>query len=116
MLMQGRGFAPGHGFVETWNLIEVGSVMDYMRVSGRQQEQNIEKLAGLCAGTFVMTLAISAYWDSSVRLLHLFEAIPYMVALAMCSRRNKFGYALGFTSGAFWLWMAAVRTSWMQIG
>jgi len=85
-----------------------------MRVSGRNPEQQIEKLAGFCAGTFIITLAISAYWNSSVRLLHLFEAIPFMVALAM--GRNKFGYALGIASGAFWIWMATAKTSWMQVG
>jgi hypothetical protein len=43
-------------------------------------------------------------WDSSIRILHAFEALPYGLAAVLCLRQRKLGYLLGAASGAFWLW------------
>jgi hypothetical protein len=69
-----------------------------------------------CAAMFVAVLAVSAYWDRRIRLLHLFESVPYLAAGALCLRQSKFGYALGVTAGAFWLWMAAIPTTFVRNG
>jgi hypothetical protein len=70
----------------------------------------------ICAATFVVVLAISAYWDRSIRALHFFEAMPYVVAGVLCLRQIKFGYALGVVSGIFWLWMAGFLTTFVRNG
>ena len=69
-----------------------------------------------CAFVFVLVLAISAYWDPSIRVLHVFESLPYLVAGALCLKQSKFGYAVGIVSGAFWLWMAGFLTTFVRNG
>jgi len=73
-------------------------------------------LAAACAIGFIVVLAIAAYWDSSIRVLHLFEAIPYGVAAALCLQQSKAGYMLGVASGSFWLWMAGTLTTFVRNG
>ena len=72
--------------------------------------------AAVCAAAFVIVLAVSAYWDRSIRILHAVEALPYIVAAILVLRQNKFGYALGTVSGVFWLFMAAFRTTFVRNG
>jgi len=72
--------------------------------------------AAVCAVAFVVVLAVSAYWDSSIRLLHVFEAIPYVLAAVLALRRRKDGYALGIVGGAFWLWCGGFLTTFVRNG
>ena len=62
--------------------------------------------AAVCGVFFIVVLAVSAYWDPTIRVLHLFEAVPYVLAAALALRGRKEGYALGIAGGAFWLWCA----------
>jgi hypothetical protein len=73
-------------------------------------------LAAVCATGFIIVLALAAYWDSSIRLLHVFEAIPYGIAAVLCLRQSKAGYILGLASGSFWLWMAGTLTTFIRNG
>jgi hypothetical protein len=77
---------------------------------------NVDRLAAGCAAMFILVLAIAAYWDASIRILHAFEALPYALAAVLCLRHHKLGYLLGAASGAFWLWMAATLTSFVRNG
>jgi hypothetical protein len=70
----------------------------------------------VCAAAFVVVLAVSAYWDRSIRILHVVEALPYIVAAILVLRQHKFGYALGAVSGAFWLFTATFRTTFVRNG
>jgi hypothetical protein len=76
----------------------------------------IDVAAVVCAAAFVVVLAVSAYWDASIRALHAFEALPYVAAAVLVWRRSKAGYALGFAGGGFWLLMATWRTSFVRNG
>src|SRR5262245_58252408 len=73
----------------------------------------VDKLAAVCAAIFILVLAIAAYWDPSIRVLHVFEAIPYGLASVLCLRQRKAGYLLGAASGVFWLWMAGTLTTFV---
>jgi hypothetical protein len=73
-------------------------------------------LAAVCAIGFIVVLAIAAYWDSSIRTLHAFEAVPYAMAAVLCLRQRKAGYILGVASGIFWLWMAGTLTTFVRNG
>ena|SRR5687768_1765527 len=75
-----------------------------------------DRLAAGCAASFIVILAISAYWDPPIRVLHAFEAIPYGIAAALCLRRRKAGYMLGAAGGGFWLWMAGTLTTFVRNG
>src|SRR6266567_7541890 len=76
----------------------------------------IDRLAAVCAAAFIVILGISAYWDRSIRVLHVFESLPYVVAAALCLRQIKFGYILGAAAGAFWLWTAGMLTTFVRNG
>jgi hypothetical protein len=76
----------------------------------------VDKLAAACAAMFIVVLAIAAYWDPSIRVLHVFEALPYGLASVLCLRQRKVGYLLGAASGVFWLWMAGTLTSFVRNG
>jgi hypothetical protein len=75
-----------------------------------------DRLALASAALFVVILAVAAYWDSSIRVLHLFEAVPYLLAAALIARQRRFGYLLGVASGAFWLWTAGFLTTFIKNG
>ena len=73
-------------------------------------------LAAVCAGLFIVVLALSAYWDPSIRVLHVFEALPYGLAAVLCLQQRKTGYLLGIASGALWLWIAGTLTTFVRNG
>jgi hypothetical protein len=83
---------------------------------GRMRGHAIDALAAGCAVAFVVILGIAAYWDRTIRVLHGFESIPYIVAAVLCLRQRKLGYMLGAASGAFWLWMAGTLTTFVRNG
>lgn len=72
--------------------------------------------AALCCFVFIVVLAVAAYRDQTIRTLHVFESLPYLVAAVLCLRQSKLGYALGIVSGAFWLWMAGFLTTLVRNG
>jgi hypothetical protein len=72
--------------------------------------------AAACAALFIAILAISAYWDPTIRTLHVFESLLYLAAGLLCLRRRKFGYALGVAGGAFFLWTAGLLTTFIRNG
>jgi len=76
----------------------------------------MRRSAAVCAAAFIVVLAVSATWDRSIRVLHVFEALPYLLAAILVLRRRKFGFALGFAAGAFWLFTATCRTSFVRNG
>jgi hypothetical protein len=55
----------------------------------------VDTLAAGCAIAFTIILGIAAYWDRTIRVLHAFEALPYIAAAVLCLRQRKFGYCLG---------------------
>lgn len=76
----------------------------------------IDLAAAICAAGFIVVLAVAAYWDPSIRVLHVFEALPYLLAATLCLRRNPFGYALGFAGGVFWLLMGGLASTFIRNG
>jgi hypothetical protein len=101
-------------------VINLGKVRQIVwRTMGEMQTPNrntIDTLAAVCAGAFIVILGIAAYWDRTIRVLHVFESLPYIVAAALCLRQRKFGYMLGAAAGAFWLWTAGTLTTFVRNG
>src|SRR4051794_17092549 len=84
--------------------------------ASRRPGHAIDSLAAGCAAAFIVVLGMAAYWDRTIRVLHVFESLPFIVAALLCLRRHKFGYILGAASGAFWLWMAGTLTTFVRNG
>jgi hypothetical protein len=76
----------------------------------------IGQLIAASAALFVAILALAAYWDRSIRVLHVFEALPYLVAAALGFRGRKVGYAVGVASGLFWLFQAGYLVTFVRSG
>lgn len=76
----------------------------------------VNGLAALCAVGFIGVLGLSAYWDRTIRVLHLFEALPYALAAGLCLGGRKSGYALGVAAGGFWLYVAGTLTTFVRNG
>ena len=76
----------------------------------------IDRLVAICAAVFILILGIAAYWDPTIRVLHVFESLPYAAAVLLTLRRRKFGYMLGAAAGAFWLWTAGFLTTFVRNG
>ncbi|HEY2090629.1 MAG TPA: hypothetical protein VGJ81_01980 [Thermoanaerobaculia bacterium] len=72
-------------------------------------------LIAIFAFAFIIILAVAAYWDPAIRVLHAFEALPYLVAAILCLRRIPFGYPIGAVAGGFWLWTATFLTSFVPL-
>ena len=70
----------------------------------------------VCSAIFVAVLAVSAWFDPTIRALHVAEAAPYIAAAVLCLQRRREGYALAFACGVFWLWGGAVRTTFVREG
>jgi hypothetical protein len=89
--------------------------MDASARSAAQIEKTNIAIA-VFAGAFVIVLALAAYWDKSIRLLHFVESFPYVAAAVLCLRNRKAGYAIAFAAGAFWLWTAGFLTTFVRNG
>jgi hypothetical protein len=76
----------------------------------------IEIAIAFSAALFVLVLAIAAYFDRSIIILHVVEALPYLIAPILCLKKKKFGYFLAFASGGFWLWTAGFLTTFIRNG
>jgi hypothetical protein len=85
-------------------------------IDSSKRGKTIDRLAAACATAFIVILGIAAYWDRTIRVLHVFEALPYILAAALCLRQRKFGYMLGAAAGAFWLWTAGTLTTFVRNG
>lgn len=79
-------------------------------------KNRVDAAAAFCAVAFIVILAIAAYWDPSIRVLHVFESFPYLLAAILCLRHARSGYAFGAVSGAFWLWTAGFRSTFIRNG
>lgn len=79
-------------------------------------KKTVDAAAAVCAVTFIVILAIAAYFDPSIRVLHFFEAFPYLLAAILCLRHIRSGYAFGMVSGGFWLWTAGFLTTFIRNG
>src|SRR5688572_13615548 len=82
----------------------------------RSRSTAVDRAAAASSAAFIIILAVSAYWDRSIRVLHVFEALPYGLAAVLSIQQRKIGYLVGAASGAFWLWMAATQTTFVRNG
>jgi len=69
-----------------------------------------------CVVVFVAVLILSALWDASIRVLHVFEVLLYLVIATLAFRPSKFAYALTFAGGVMWLWCGSGLTTFVRNG
>ena len=68
------------------------------------------------AVAFILVLAISAYWEPDIRLLHFFQAWMYVVTIALSFRRNRWGHFVGSSTAGFWNYLNLFAVSFFFNG
>jgi hypothetical protein len=81
-----------------------------------RSERLVGRLIWASSALFVLVLVLAAYWDPTIRVLHVFEAVPFLLAAFLSARNSKVGYALGVASGGFWLWLAGWVVTFVRRG
>src|SRR5262245_51246183 len=65
---------------------------------------------------FILVLALSAVFDPSIRILHIFQAFIYVAVIILASRRSAWGYGAGCLIAAFWNWVNIFHTTFIANG
>ena len=68
------------------------------------------------AVAFILVLAISAYWEPQIRLLHFFQAWMYVATIALSFRRNRWGHFVGISTAGFWNYLNLFAVSFFFNG
>jgi hypothetical protein len=54
------------------------------------------------AVVFILMLAVSAFWEASIRWLHFFQAWMYLATIVLSFRRSRWGYFIGLSAAGLW--------------
>ena len=71
-------------------------------------------LAG--AGTFIVALFISAYWERDIRWLHFFQSWMYVAAIVLLLKGNRWGLFIGTGAALFWNYINLFVVSFFSNG
>ena len=75
-----------------------------------------EVLVVVGAATFIVLLALSAWWEADIRWLHLFQAAMYVVTIVLVLRGSRWGHFLGLSIAGFWDYVNVFGTSFFFNG
>jgi hypothetical protein len=65
---------------------------------------------------FILILAVSAYWEPDIRLLHFFQAFIYVAVIGLSLQHNRWGYFIGISIAAFWNAANIFATTFLRAG
>jgi hypothetical protein len=65
---------------------------------------------------FIFVLALSAYWEQDIRLLHFFQAWMYLAAIALALRQSRWGHFIGISTACFWNYTNLFATTFFLNG
>lgn len=65
---------------------------------------------------FILILALSAVFDPSIRVLHVFQAFVYVAVIILAERRSAWGYGAGCLIAAFWNFVNLFHTTFIANG
>lgn len=69
-----------------------------------------------CGGLFIAILALSAWWDPSIRWLHGFQALLYVATAVLALKRDRWGYFLGAATAGFWNYATLFLNNFFHAG
>lgn len=72
-------------------------------------------IAGSCA-VFIFVLGLSAVYDPSIRVLHMFQALIYVGVIILSRKNSAWGYGAGCLIAALWNWTNLVHTTFIANG
>ena len=62
----------------------------------------IQGLIVASCAVFVFVLALSAIFDPSIRVLHVFQAGIYVAVVVLARKHSAWGYGVGCLTAAYW--------------
>jgi hypothetical protein len=65
---------------------------------------------------FILVLILSAVFDPSIRVLHVFQAFIYVAVIILAARHSAWGYGAGCLIAAFWNWINLAHTTFIANG
>ena len=68
------------------------------------------------ATIFIVVLAVSAFWEADIRLLHFFQAWMYIATIVLSVRRNRWGYLIGISAAGLWAYANLFVTTFFVSG
>jgi len=86
-----------------------------MRDTARRNS-SIQWLVVASCTVFILVLALSAVYDPSIRVLHVFQAAIYVAVVILARRRNAWGYGAGCLVAALWNWTNLAHTTFIANG
>lgn len=86
------------------------------QASGTRMDRLLFCVIALASAGFVGVLALAAYWDHSIILLHASQSLQYVGIVALAARRNRWGYFLGIAVGGFWNYLTLFVNNFVRSG
>lgn len=65
---------------------------------------------------FIFALAVSAYFEPAIRVLHTFQAFIYLAVIAGALRHQKWAYGAGISIAAFWNYINLFLNTFIRNG
>ena len=65
---------------------------------------------------FIFVLWLSAYFDASIRWLHVFQSWMYLATIWLSLRRNRWGYFIGASAAGLWDYINLFVTTFLRSG
>src|SRR5258708_38078432 len=77
-------------------------ILDPWRWAAEPNLRLLNSLIWIRAAGFIAILALSAAWDPTIALLHLFQSLMYVAVIALSAKGSRWGLFLGVSAAAFW--------------
>lgn len=76
----------------------------------------VELAIVVSACIFIFALAVSAYFEPRIRLLHTLQALIYIFVIVLARRHSKWAYGVGLSIAAFWNYANLFVTTFIRNG
>ena len=70
----------------------------------------------LGAGSFIFALIVSAVFDPRIRVLHVLQALIYIVVIVLTRKNNAWGFGAGCIIAVFWNYINLFVTTFVKAG
>jgi hypothetical protein len=70
----------------------------------------------IASAGFVIILALAAYWDHSIVVLHVLQSLQYVAIVFLAARQNRWAYLYAIAVGTFWNYLALFVNSFVMSG
>ncbi len=84
------------------NVFEVMSVTAAAPIRSQSTRTKLDWAIVASSLLFMIALAVSAYFEPPIRILHTLQALIYVAVIVGALRHQKWAYGVGISIAAFW--------------